>query len=135
METSPLICRANQWTGFYITASITNNHNVRMYAPANQAPNFHYSVNYSRQKLTARIMWKQWYVWSFLLWQEHWWAKLFTPFERRGYTFDYNVISKSIPWKSISTFVVSPGWGPLPLVIGSSWKTKLTFSRKNFKPT
>ena len=41
------------------------------------------------------------------------------------------LFSKSIPQKSISTFVVGPGWEPLPWVIGSSCKTKPTFSRKN----
>ena len=32
-----------------------NNHNERMYVPANQATNFHYNVNYSHQKLTVWV--------------------------------------------------------------------------------
>ena len=32
-----------------------NNHNVRMYASAKKAPDFHYNVNDSRQKLTVWV--------------------------------------------------------------------------------
>ena len=32
-----------------------NNHNIQMYAPANQLPYFHYNVNDSRQKLTVWV--------------------------------------------------------------------------------
>ena len=32
-----------------------NNHNVRMYAPANQPPDFYYNVNDSRQKPTVWV--------------------------------------------------------------------------------
>ena len=33
-----------------------NNHNVRIYAPAHQAPDFHYNVNDSRQKLISWVV-------------------------------------------------------------------------------
>ena len=46
-------------TDFCMSATIedgaVNNHNVGMYAPANQLPYFHYNVNDNRQKLTAWI--------------------------------------------------------------------------------
>ena len=38
--------------GFALNGAV-NNHNVRMYAPSNQPPNFYYNVDGSCQKLTV----------------------------------------------------------------------------------
>ena len=40
--------------GFALNGAV-NNHNVRMYAPAKQAPDFHCNANDSRQKLTVWV--------------------------------------------------------------------------------
>ena len=56
--------------------------------------------------------------------------KLFKLFRWWSYTFGDSVISKSIPWKSISMFAMGPEWGPLPWVIGSSCKTEQTFGER-----
>ena len=40
--------------GFALDNAV-DNHNMRMYAPAHQPPDFHYTVNDSRQKLTVWI--------------------------------------------------------------------------------
>ena len=40
--------------GFALNGTV-NNHIVRMYAPANQPPDFNYNVNDSRQKLTVWV--------------------------------------------------------------------------------
>ena len=40
--------------GFVLNGAV-NNHNVGMYAPANELPYFHYNVNDNCQKLTAWI--------------------------------------------------------------------------------
>ena len=40
--------------GFALNGAV-NNHNVRIYVPANQVPDFHYNVNDSRQKLTVWV--------------------------------------------------------------------------------
>ena len=40
--------------GFALNGAV-NNHNVQMYAPANQAPDFHYNANDSGQKLTVWV--------------------------------------------------------------------------------
>ena len=40
--------------GFALNGTV-NNHIVRMYAPANQPPDFNYNVNNSRQKLTVWV--------------------------------------------------------------------------------
>ena len=40
--------------GFALNGAV-NNHNVRKYAPANQPPDFHYSVSDNRQKLYVLV--------------------------------------------------------------------------------
>ena len=40
--------------GFALNGAV-NDHNERMYAPVNQAPDIHYNVNDSRQKLTVWV--------------------------------------------------------------------------------
>ena len=40
--------------GFALNGAV-NNHTVQMYAPADQAPDFHYNVNDGRQKLTVWV--------------------------------------------------------------------------------
>ena len=41
-------------TGFALNGAV-NNHNVRMYAPANQPPDFHFNVSDSWQKFTVWV--------------------------------------------------------------------------------
>ena len=108
--------------GFTLNGAV-NNHNERMYASENQPSDFHYNVKNSRQNLT---------VWAGLCGNGDMLNPFFLGGNWRGDTFDDSVISKSIPWKSISTFVVGSGWVPLPWIIGSLCKTKPNFLEKEF---
>ena len=108
-----------------------------MYAPANQPPDIHYNVNDSRQKLT---------VWVGLCGNGDMLGPFFFDGNVNGQSYLTLLNDEVIPLMTVlfqnqfhenrfQRLLWVQDAGPLPWVIGSSWKTKATFWRKSFKPT
>ena len=85
-----------------------------MYQPENQSPDFHYNVNDTRQKLTTWVgLCGNGDMLGPFFFDENFYGQSYLNLLNDEVIPLMSVISKSIPWKSISTFVVGPGWGPL----------------------
>ena len=122
----------NWWRSRICFKCPSNNHNVRMYAPANQPPECHYNATSSRQKLT---------VWVELCGN----GDMLGPFffdenvNRQSYINLFNKVIPSITLLFQNQFYEnqfqrlwwSQDGGPLPWVIGNSLKTKTTFWGKS----